>query len=86
MRPGSSSKILERDVFTDEDCEKSAEVMVESADPYAAIIVWTPDQVGPASGRKGKCKPSMFEMWKKALEGITLINITKDQYRELYCQ
>ena len=78
MRPGSSSKILERDVFTSEDCEMSAEVMVESADAHAAIIVWTPDQVGPASGRKEKCKPSMFEMWKKALEGMTLVNITKN--------
>ena len=40
LKPGSSSKIIERDVFTLDDCESSANVMVESADAYAAIVVW----------------------------------------------
>jgi len=70
LKPKSSSKILERDVFTREDCEKSANVMVESADAYAAIVVWTPEQTGFASGKKEKRKDSMFSMWQTALEGV----------------
>ena len=70
LKPGSSSKILERDVFTLDDCESSANVMVESADAYAAIVVWTPEQTGFAKGKKEKRKPSMFSMWQSALEGF----------------
>ena len=74
MRPGSSSKILERDVFTQADCEKSAKVMVESADAFAAIVVWVPEQVGFASGKKEKRKASMSGMWETALEGFMKID------------
>jgi hypothetical protein len=74
LRPGSSSKILERDVFTQEDCEMSAEVMVESADAYAAIVIWTPEQAGFAIGKKEKRKPSMSRMWQTALEGFMKID------------
>ena len=70
LKPGSSSKILERDVFTQADCELSANVMVESADAYAAIVVWTPEQAGFASGKKEKRKASMSGMWQTALEGF----------------
>ena len=70
LKPGSSSKILERDVFTQADCELSAKVMVESADAYAAIVVWTPEQAGFASGKKEKRKASMSDMWQTALEGF----------------
>lgn len=69
LKPGSSSKILERDIFTQEDCDLSANVMVESADAYAAIVVWTPEQSGFASGKKEKRKASMSGMWQTALEG-----------------
>ena len=74
MRPGSSSKILERDVFTQSDIEKSAKVMVESADAFAAIVVWVPEQAGFASGKKEKRKASMSGMWETALEGFMKID------------
>ena len=89
LKVGSSSKILDRDVFTSDDCEKSARVMVESADAFAPIVVWTPETTGFASGRKEKRKPSMFSMWKDALEGCIkhVANCRKQHLKDmLLCQ
>ena len=71
LMPGSSTKILARDVFLSTDVAKAAEVMVESADTFAPIIVWTPEFAGSANGRKDKRKETMHDMWRTAFEGLS---------------
>ena len=71
MQKVGSSKIIDRDVFLDDDCAQASDVMVRLADPYAAIVVWTPDETGPSDGKKVKDRIDMHEMWRRHLEGKT---------------
>ena len=57
-------------MFLDEDCKSASEVMVEIADPFAAIVLWTPDETGRSDGKKMRGKVDMHSMWKKTLEGL----------------
>jgi len=57
-------------VFLDEDCKSASEVMVEIADPFAAIVLWTPDETGRSDGKQMRGKVDMHSMWKKNLEGL----------------
>ena len=57
-------------MFLDEDCKSASEVMVEIADPFAAIVLWTPDETGRSDGKKMRGKVDMHSMWKKNLEGL----------------
>ena len=44
--------------------------MVKIADPFAPIVLWTPDETGRSDGKKTPGKVDMHGMWKRHLEGF----------------
>ena len=57
-------------MFLDEDCKSASDVMVKIADPFAPIVLWTPDETGRSDGKKTPGKVDMHGMWKRHLEGF----------------
>ena len=60
-------------MFLDEDCKSASDVMMEIADPFAAIVLWTPDETGRSDG-------------KKCEEKLTCTTCGKDTWKVLYIQ
>ena len=73
--PKKPAELLQRDLFSKEDCTKASLVMRRLADPVAPMYIWTPEYLGDSKGNN-EDKVDVAQNWREVLSGKCLFSMS----------